>query len=104
MEAYIAPSESQPDAFLSREQVLAALAAADLAVAGVAEEPGAGEGRIHWILTFAGTDIVLDFQATEDGLVFATLEHSMFDQSNHPDRICSVLEALGWSVDQENVG
>jgi hypothetical protein len=104
MEVYIAPSEAQPDALLSRQQVLTALAAAGLAVAGAAQKPGAGEGKIHWILTFAGTDDVLDFQAMGDRLVFATLVQSMFDQSNHADRICSVLEALGWSVDQENVG
>jgi hypothetical protein len=73
-------------------------------VAGVTEEPGTREGRVHWILTFTGTDVALDFQATDHGLVFATLAQSMFDQSDHADRICGVLEALGWHVDQENVG
>jgi hypothetical protein len=35
---------------------------------------------------------------------FATIEQSLFDTSDLPDRICRALESLGWEVDQENVG
>jgi hypothetical protein len=104
MEVYIGPPEAQPDAYLTREQVLTALARANLAVESVAEQPAAHDTSASWTVTFRDTEARLEFQAIEAGLVFATLEHSMFDQSAYPDRICQVLEALGWESDPDNVG
>jgi hypothetical protein len=104
MEVYIGPPEAKPDAALSRRQVLAALSEAGLVLAKVEEKAGAGHSRARWILSFQGSDAGLEFQETDAGLVFATLEQSMLDTSDYPDRICGALESLGWEVDQENVG
>lgn len=104
MEIYIAPSEASPGAVLQREQVLEALAQMGLEVARAEEKAATGRLRAWWTLSFAGTDVTLQFQETDQGLVFATLEQSMVDSSDVPDRICRALETMGWEVDQENVG
>jgi hypothetical protein len=104
MEVYIGPPAARPDEALSRGQVLAAFAQAGLTVAKVEETPAVGQLRALWIVSFVESDISLHFQDTDVGLVFATLDQSMFDDSDFPDRICGVLEGLGWEVDQENIG
>jgi len=104
MEIYIGPPEAKPDATLSRDLVLAAFAQAGLAVAKVEKKPDVGRPRALWIVFFEGSEACLQFQETDAGLVFATLDQSMLDTSGYPDRICATLEALGWEVDQENVG
>jgi hypothetical protein len=103
MEVYVAPPEGSGQS-LTREQALAALVKQGLQVVQVLEQPASGSGRAHWILSFAGTDVRLDFQDAGGALVFATLEQSMFDDSNVPDRICEALESVGWEVDNENIG
>ena len=104
MEVYIGPAQENSAANLSREQVLEALTKAGLAVKRTEEKAATGRLRDLWILSFDGSDVSLQFQETKDGLVFATLEQSMFDNSTMPDRICGILESLGWEVDQESVG
>jgi hypothetical protein len=105
MEVYIAPPEgSSGAAHLTRSQVLAAFAQAGLTVAATEEKRGNDHAPAFWIVPFENCEAWLQFQETDAGLVFATLEHSMFDNSDYPDRICTVLEHLGWEVDQENVG
>ena len=68
------------------------------------EVPSSTSLRARWILSFEGSEVSLQFQETRDGLVFATIEQSMFDASDLPDNICRALESLGREVDQENVG
>lgn len=104
MEVYIGPPGVSSDAILHREHVLAALAQVGLAVARAEEKAATGRLRAWWTLSFDGTDVSLQFQETNEGLVFATLEQSMFDSCDVPDRICRALQTLGWEVDQENVG
>jgi hypothetical protein len=104
MEVYIAPRSGSAAAALTRVQVLAAFAEAGLTVGRTEDETGTGRGQAFWIVSFENSAAWLQFQETEAGLVFATLDHSMFDTSEYPDRICAVLEQLGWEVDQENVG
>jgi hypothetical protein len=105
METYIAPPERSGDAArLTRSQVLSALAQAGLTVAATEERAGNGEGPAFWIVPFENSSAWLQFHETGTGLVFATLQQSMFDSSDYPDRICEVLEHLGWEVDQESVG
>jgi hypothetical protein len=103
MEVYIGPPENV-GIVLRRDQVLAALAQGGLSVTRTDERPASGRLQAIWTVSFDGTDAALQFQETEQGLIFATLEQSMFDNSDVPDRVCGVLEALGWEVDQENVG
>jgi hypothetical protein len=104
MEVYIGPPRARPDALLSRDEVLTALARAGLTVSDVAEAPGPHEKETWLTFSFQDTEVRLELQATEAGLTFATLQHSMFDDSTLPDRICGVLEALGWEIDNENIG
>ena len=104
MEVYIGPPQTDPDVALRREQVLAALTTAGVAVTKAEERPASGSLRARWVLSFEGSEGSLQFQETEGGLVFATMEQTMFDPSDLPDRICHALESLGWEVDQENVG
>ena len=104
MEVYIGPPEARPDATLSRGQVLTALAEAGFSVAKMEETPATGGLRAFWIVSLVESDISLHFQETDAGLVFVTLDQSMFDASDIPDRICGIFERLGWEVDQDNVG
>ena len=104
MEVYIGPPQSDPGVAPRREQVLVALTAEGVAVTKAEERPASGSLRARWVLSFKGSEVSLQFQQTEDRLVFATIEQSMFDTSDLPDRICRALESLGWEVDQENVG
>ena len=104
MEVYVGPPEADADVVLRREQVLTAFTTAGVAVARADETPPSGSGRGRWTLAFEGSGVSLQFQETSDGLVFATIEQSMFEASDLPDRICRALESLGWEVDQENVG
>ncbi len=104
MEVYIGPAQATPDRVLHRDEVLAALAREGVAVARKEEKPATGSLRARWILSFEGSEVALQFQETGEGLVFATLDQSMFDTSELPDRLCRALESLGWAVDQENVG
>lgn len=102
MEVYIAPSTSK--SFVRREDVLSALGREGLLGIPSAGRVAVDGGSTLWSLSFEGTNVLLRFQESEDRLVFATLEQSMFDDSDVPDRICRALEALGWEVDQESVG
>lgn len=104
MEVYVGPPQAAPDLILRRDQVVAALTKEGVAVSRAVETPATASIRARWILSFEGSEIALQFQETADGLVFATIEQSMFDESDLPDRICRALESLGWEVDQENVG
>lgn len=103
MEVYIGPPQTKT-VVLNRDQVLEALAKAGISVTKVEERTATGRLGDWWILSFEGSGVSLLFQETVDGLVFATLEQSMFDNSTVPDDICRILEGLGWEVDQENVG
>ncbi len=104
MELYIAPPEADPGATLSRATVLGALAGAGLVVEAQEERSVSGTERLVWSLRISGSNAHLEFQEASGQLVFATLEQSMFDASTVPPVVCSVLEGLGWQVDQENVG
>lgn len=104
MEVHIGPPQTEPDAVLHREQVLGALRTVGVAVSKAEEKSASGSLRTRWVLSFEGAEVSLQFQEAHYGLVFATIEQSMFDTSDLPDRICRALEALGWEVDQENVG
>ena len=104
MEVYVGPPEADGEVVLRREQVLAALTTAGVAVAKADGTPPSGSGRARWTLSFEGSEVSLQFQETSEGLVFATIEQSMFEASDLPDRLCRALESLGWEVDQENVG
>jgi hypothetical protein len=104
MEVYIGPPDTALGAHLSREQVLGALADAALVIETADETLDTGSGKARWILSFQANDARLTFQVTVTGLVFATLDHSAFDNSTYPDRICRALETLGWQVDSSNVG
>lgn len=104
MEIYLAPPETDLRRVLTREQVLTALSGQGLEVATAETRPSNEKTRARWVLSFDQTKVRLEFQEAPDGLVFATLDQSMFDDSMVPDRICAALEALGWEVDQENVG
>ncbi len=104
MEVYVGPPQADADVVLQREQVLAALRTAGVAVTKAQEVPASASLRARWILSFEGSEVSLQFQETGDGLVFSTIEQSMFDASDLPDRVCHALESLGWEVDQENVG
>jgi hypothetical protein len=101
MELYISPPEGRAGSTLSRGRVLAAFAEAGLTIAPTEEQAATGRLRAFWIVPFEGTEARLEFQETDAGLVFATLDQSMFDNSGFPERICAVLEQLGWEVDQE---
>ena len=104
MEVYIGPPEPGPGPALTRDAVLTALAGQGIVVAAAQSEPAVQGFRARWVLSFPQTSVRLEFQEDHDGLVFATLDQSMFDDTDVPDRICAALEALGWEVDQENVG
>lgn len=104
MEVYIGPGQAAPDRVLHRDEVLAALKRESVVVARTEEKPATGSLRARWILSFDGSEVSLQFQETDDGLVFATLDQSMFDRSDLPDQVCHALESLGWAVDQESVG
>lgn len=104
MEVYVGPPQTEPAVVLRREQVLAALTAEGVGVTKAEERPASGSLRARWILAFEGSEVSLQFQETGDGLAFATIEQSMFDASDLPDRVCRALESLGWEVDQETIG
>jgi hypothetical protein len=104
MEIYIAPPTETPTAALSRQQILAALAESGVAIANQIERPGVDSFPARWSLSFIGSDATLECHERDGGLIFATLEQSMFDTSSVPDHVCRALEHLGWVVDQENVG
>lgn len=104
MEVYVGPSQAEPDLVLRHEQVIAALTNEGVAVSRADETPATASPRARWVLSFEGTEIALQFQETADGLIFATIQQSMFDESDLPARICRALESLGWKVDQDNVG
>jgi hypothetical protein len=61
-------------------------------------------GATLWTLGIAGGDVRITFQERQGLLVFATIEHSMFGESQVPDRLCEALESVGWQADNENVG
>jgi hypothetical protein len=61
-------------------------------------------GATLWTLSIAGGDVRIAFQEREGLLVFATIEHSMFGESQVPDRLCAALASVGWRADNENVG
>jgi hypothetical protein len=104
MEVYVGPPQTDPAVVLRRDQVLAALTAEGVGVTRAEERPASGSLRARWVLSFEGANVSLEFQEAHDGLVFATIEQSMFDASDLPDRICRALESLGWEIDNENVG
>jgi hypothetical protein len=104
MEVYIGPPKVHPDVVLSRDEIIGALKGQGLVVSNAAEFPATGSLRARWVLSFEGSEISLQCQEASDGVVFATIEQSMFDRSDLPDRICRALESLGWEVDQQNVG
>ena len=106
METYIAPPETRSGTPLTREHLRRRLLDAGLAAANEREQPPMSPGApTFWSITLAESPaIIVHFQEVAAELVFATLEQSAFDETGIPDRVCRVLEDLGWTVDQENVG
>lgn len=104
LEIYIAPPEGKLNAALTRPAVIDALGNAGLVVEAQEERKVAGSERSFWSLRFAGSDAQLVLQEADEGLVFGTLEQSMFDTSTVPSVVCSALEGLGWEVIEDDVG
>jgi hypothetical protein len=103
MEVYIGPPAANPDSFLQRADVLTALANAGVTPSRTETiEPGVN-ARTQWILWLA-PEISVRFQEEHGGLVFATLDHSMFESTGIPDRVCAALAKLGWETDEHSVG
>jgi hypothetical protein len=104
MEVYIGPPQGKPEAILRRQEVLEALAHQGLLATRTEERSAADNVRAKWILFFGDGSVSVQFQETEVGLVFATVEFSMFDASGVADQISDALEELGWETDDESVG
>ena len=104
MEIYVAPRDDSPEEPLTRPRLLELLQSRGLEVAPHHHEQRLPTGATVWTLSIAGSDVRITFQDRQGLLVFATIEHSMFGDSQVPDRLCEALESLGWQVDNENVG
>lgn len=96
MEMYFYPPEDDPESGLTREQVLAALEARGLKASG--QEDGS-----FWVVRFEGSGAFLQFQEKDGLLRFATLDQSMFDDSEIPPGALEAILDLGWECD-ESVG
>ena len=104
MEVYVAPGTDPSSAPLTRASLLCLLQEHGLNVTPADQGQRHSSGRFLWTLEFPGSDVRILFQEDQGILVFATIEQSMFNATDVPDRICAALESAGWQTDDENVG
>jgi hypothetical protein len=104
VEVYLAPGDDSPEEPLTRSRLLQLMQTRGLEVVPDHLEQHLPTGVTLWTLRIAGDDLRITFQERQGLLVFATIEHSMFGDSELPDRLCEALESLGWQADNENVG
>ena len=104
MEVYVAPGTDPSPAPLTRASLLSLMQEHGLNVTPADQGQRHPSGRSLWTLAFPGSDVRILFQEDQGILVFATIEQSMFNATDVPDRICAALESAGWHTDDENVG
>ncbi len=104
MEVYVAPGKDSSAAPLTRTSLLSLMQQHGLDVIRTGQDQTLPSGKILWTLEAPGSELRIAFQEDQGRLVFATIEQSMFNETDLADRICAALESAGWHVDSENVG
>ena len=104
MEVYVAPGKGSLAAPLTRTSLLSLMQQHGLHVTPAGQGQPLPSGKTLWTLESPGSELRIAFQEDQGRLVFATIEQSMFNETDLADRICAALESAGWHVDSEYVG